>query len=209
MTASSSPGVDTSSQRGTRRRGPALTSAIYLATFSELAETGFETLSFDKVATRAGTGKASLYRRWTNPAELVLDALTDPEAGFGTPGMPDTGSLRSDLFTLLTRFAQALHEPRGRALLPLLTQRARHPDLYDQVCRLVVLPHKEIILACLRAAVERGEAAPEAVIRRVAGVGPRLVIAESMELDTVTGVEIEAIVDDVLLPLAAPRPRSH
>jgi hypothetical protein len=79
-----------------RRRGTKLTHAIYLATLNELAETSFEELSFDRIAIRAGAGKASLYRRWSSPKELLLEALTDPSAGFGTPRPPDTGSVRSD-----------------------------------------------------------------------------------------------------------------
>jgi hypothetical protein len=75
-----------------RRRGTKLTHAIYLATLNELAETSFEELSFDRIAIRAGAGKASLYRRWSSPKELLLEALTDPSAGFGTPRPPDTGS---------------------------------------------------------------------------------------------------------------------
>lgn len=56
-----------------RRRGTKLTHAIYLATLNELAETSFEELSFDRIAIRAGAGKASLYRRWSSPKELLLE----------------------------------------------------------------------------------------------------------------------------------------
>src|SRR6187551_315250 len=66
----------------TRRRGPALTEAIYLATLDELIRDGFADLSFDKIAKAAGTGKAALYRRWAGPEDLVLAALTDPGTGF-------------------------------------------------------------------------------------------------------------------------------
>lgn len=189
----------------TRRRGEALTRAIYEATLAELARTSFEELTFDKIAPLARTGKSALYRRWSSPKQLVLDALTDPSTGFGDPVAPDTGSLREDLITLLGRFARVLDEPRGRALRPLVTQRARHPELFDEVRRLVVLPHQRILLAVLRAAAERGEAAPGCVTPRVASVGPRLIIAESLEHGTVGEAAVQSIVDEVLLPLAAPR----
>lgn len=35
--------------------------------------------------------------------------------------------------------------------------------------------------------------------------GPRLIIAESLEKDAVDQAEVQAIVDEVLLPLTAPR----
>jgi AcrR family transcriptional regulator len=188
-----------------RRRGAELTRAIYQATLEELARTSFEELAFDKIAPLAGTGKSALYRRWSTPEQLVLAALTDPSTGFGEPTAPGTGSLREDLTTLLGGFARVLDEPRGRALRPLLIQRARHPELFDEVRRRVVLPHQRLLLAVLKAAVDRGEADARCVTPLVASVGPRLVIADSLERGTVSQARVRAIVDEVLLPLAAPR----
>ncbi|MGX6601282.1 TetR/AcrR family transcriptional regulator [Micromonosporaceae bacterium Da 78-11] len=185
----------------TRRRGAALTEAIYRATLTELADSSFEELSFDRIAPRAGTGKSALYRRWDTPAELVLAALRDPVTGLGVPPDPDTGTLRGDLLALLTAFARVLDEPRGRALRPLLTQRARHPELFDQVMALVKGPHHEVLLSCLRRAADRGEADPRRVNPRVASVASRMIVFESMERGTVPTGEIVAIVDEVLIPL--------
>lgn len=171
-TAGPRPG-DRAAPRATRRRGETLTRAIYQATLEELARTSLEELTFDKIAPLAGTGKSALYRRWSTPAQLVLAALTDPSTGFGAPpAPPDTGSLRADLIDLLGRLARVLDESRGRALRPLVIQRPRHPKIFDEVHRLVVWPHQQILLAALRAAAERGEAAPQCVTPRVASVGP-------------------------------------
>ncbi|MDT8911386.1 TetR/AcrR family transcriptional regulator [Amycolatopsis sp. PS_44_ISF1] len=199
------PAPSRASAAPARRRGVELTRAIYQATLDELARAGFEELAFDKIATLAGTGKSALYRRWSTPAELVLAALNDPSTGFGEPVAPGTGSLRGDLTTLLGRFARVLDEPRGRALRALVTQRARYPELFDEVRRLVVLPHQRLLLAVLQAAADRGEADPRCVTPRVASVGPRLIIAESLEKAAVRQAEVEAIVDEVLVPLATPR----
>ncbi|WP_324289895.1 TetR-like C-terminal domain-containing protein [Streptomyces sp. NA13] len=117
------------------------------------------------------------------------------------PPQPRTGSLRTDLVRLLGAFADALDRPHGRALRPLLAQRARHPELYAEVYRRVVLPHKEILLGVLGAAVERGEAGPGALGVRTAATAPRLVIAAHMEHGTVPRDEVEALVDEVLMPL--------
>jgi len=187
--------------RSTRRRGTNLTHAIYLATLNELAETSFEELSFDKIAVRAGAGKASLYRRWSSTEELLLEALTDPSAGFGTPRPPNTGSVRSDLISTYRSFARVLDQPHGLALRPLMTQRPRYPELFAEIQRLLVEPRLEVVMAILRAGVERGEVAPEAVRPRIAAVGHRLLIAEHMDSGALTNKEIEAVVTEVLLPL--------
>ena len=189
--------------RATRRRGDALTRAVYLATLEELALTSFEELAFDKIALRAGTGKSALYRRWSTPEELVLAALTDPAVGFGQPATPDTGTLRGDLTALLGSFARVLDEPHGRALRPLMSQRLRHPELFDQVHLLVVQPQQRIMLDVLQRAADRGEADPGRVTPRVASVGPRMIVIESMQQGTVDLTEVEAIISEVLLPLAA------
>ncbi|GGO26601.1 TetR/AcrR family transcriptional regulator [Microbispora bryophytorum] len=189
----------------TRRRGDALTTAIFQAVLSELAGSSFEELTFDKIASVAGTGKAALYRRWSTPAELVLAALSDPGTGFGEPtAPPGTGVLRDDLIALLEHFVRVLDEPRGRALLPLIAHRHRHPELFEQVHRLVVRPHQEVLLSVLRQAVERGEAAPGSLTPRVVSVGPRLILFQAWEGGLVDSGEIASIVDEVLIPLTRP-----
>ncbi|MER6349180.1 TetR/AcrR family transcriptional regulator [Streptomyces sp. NPDC001595] len=179
--------------------------AIYLAALEELAETSFEELSLEKVAARAGTGVTTLYRRWTTPAEPLLAALSDPATGFAQPVPPRTGSLRGDLLSVLTGLAGSLVEPRGRALRPLIAQRPRHPELFDEIFRAVVVPHQHLLLDILRATADRGEADAAAVTQRLASLGPRLIIMESMQHDEVPPSEVAALVDEVLLPLTAVR----
>lgn len=185
-----------------RRRGAALTEAIYLATLDELVRAGFAGLSFDKIATAAGTGKAALYRRWSSPDELVLAALTDPATGFGLPlTPPGTGSLRADLITLLTRFVRALEQPRGQALRPLIAYREQHPALFAQVWESVLRPAQEVLLAVLGEAAARGEADPARVTERSASVGPRMLLVDAWRTGPVGDAEVAAVVDEVLIPM--------
>ncbi len=190
---------------GSRRRGDALLQAIFLATLEELAETSFEEVTFDRIAARAGTGKTALYRRWSTPAELVLAALSDPSAGYPRPTAPGTGSLREDFISVLGLLAASLAEPRGRALRPLIAQRPRHPELFDEIFRVLIVPHQRLLLDILRAAADRGEADPSAVTQRIASLGPRLIVMDAMQHDSVPPAEVAAVVDEVLLPLTAPR----
>jgi AcrR family transcriptional regulator len=67
---------------------------ILEATLEILSEVGYDRLTMDAVATRAKASKATLYRRWSSKANLVIDALTHSK---GPQSFPDTGSLRGDL----------------------------------------------------------------------------------------------------------------
>ena len=63
------------------------------ATLELLLDAGYDRLTMDAVAARARASKATLYRRWSTKASLVVDALIrskhSPELGD-----PDTGSPR-------------------------------------------------------------------------------------------------------------------
>jgi AcrR family transcriptional regulator len=85
--------------------------------FEVLIEKGLDAFTIAQVAARAGVHETSIYRRWGTPTALALDACL----GFADEvlAIPDTGSLRSDLFELLSRVSNLLRSPRGRALLAL------------------------------------------------------------------------------------------
>ena len=58
-----------------RRRGEVLREAVFEAALAEIAERGVRGASMDRIAKRAGTGKAALYRRWPNVRALALDVF--------------------------------------------------------------------------------------------------------------------------------------
>lgn len=67
------------------------------------------------VAARAGSGKAPIYRRWTNRVDLVRAAMyREASAPAGFTGT--TGTLRGDLIAELERFATWAAGPVGEAM---------------------------------------------------------------------------------------------
>ena len=83
-----------------RRRGEELEAALLDAAWQELVEVGFARLTMESVAARAKTGVAVLYRRWSGKDELALAAIAHYGRMHPTE-IPDTGSLRDDVLTLL------------------------------------------------------------------------------------------------------------
>ncbi len=72
--------------------------------FDELRTVGYETLSIDDVARRAGVHKTTVYRHWPTKGDLVADAAV-AHADDHVP-LPDTGDLGTDL-QLLARAVAA------------------------------------------------------------------------------------------------------
>jgi AcrR family transcriptional regulator len=68
--------------------------AVAVAVRELLDEVGYRGLSIDRVAARAGVGKAGIYRRWRTKAEMVFAAVVH---GLELPLPADTGTLRGDL----------------------------------------------------------------------------------------------------------------
>ncbi|MFE1591140.1 TetR/AcrR family transcriptional regulator [Nocardia sp. NPDC058705] len=76
------------------------------AVTAELAEHGYDALSMDAVATRAGVHRATVYRRWQDVGGLLADLFS---AAGDQPWHPrDTGSLRGDLAALNREIQESL-----------------------------------------------------------------------------------------------------
>lgn len=109
-----------------RPRDPGLDAAIRAATMALLGEAGYAQLTMEKVASRAGVSKASLYLRWPNKQALVIDALQ--HRARPVPDVPDTGSLPADMRAFLRGLLRARSEA-GRALAGVNTEIAANPAL--------------------------------------------------------------------------------
>lgn len=68
--------------------------AILHATRAALVDLGWGRLTMSDVAVRAGVAKTTLYRRWANKNELVVDAVA---VLFDELELPDLGCLKSDI----------------------------------------------------------------------------------------------------------------
>ncbi|KOG85552.1 TetR/AcrR family transcriptional regulator [Streptomyces varsoviensis] len=146
------------------RRAPAgaaafredVTQAIRAAVFEELATVGYARMSIERVARRAGVGKAAVYRRWRSKLPIVLDVVS----ALAVQGMPapDTGSLLGDVQALLKVTARLLQHPMAAQILPdLLAEAARNPDIAQALQAAVRDSQRGIAETIVQHAVARGE----------------------------------------------------
>lgn len=187
-----------------RRRGEALDAAILEAALEELAEVGYAGLTMERVAERARTGKASLYRRWPTRMELTLDAVRHGMPDPTSP--PDTGAFRTDVLACLRENAAVLAGPSGQALRGLLgdamADQERMRALRSRSQGTGVTAMAEIA----RRAVARGEIDAAAVTPARLEVAHAMLRQHFLFHGAAIGDDVlTAIVDDVVVPLFAPQ----
>jgi AcrR family transcriptional regulator len=91
------------------RRNERSRRAILDATVALFGELGYEQVSVEAIAKRAGVGKQTIYRWWPSKGAVVLEALHDslePVVDF-----PDTGDVVADLRTQMKGVTELLRSP--------------------------------------------------------------------------------------------------
>jgi len=190
-----------------RPRSAAAEEKIIEAVLQLLAEgVRYGALSIEAIAAQARVGKATIYRRWANKNDLLLDAVTRLKA----PQPEVKGrSIREDLVDLLN-VVQLGTDPRTERVFSCLVPEAiRHPELRD-LCQRIVAPRRERTQAVLRRGVQTGELRGDVDIEITAlmlsgGVVMQRMLAwnPSVEDETLA----ERVVDAVLAGITAPAAR--
>lgn len=100
---------------------PELTTALYRALFEEWAQSGFVGISLERVAERAGAGKAAIYRRWSSKLEFACEAIRSVE--IMRLNIADQGSLEADIRAYIRATRTVLRHPLVRRIIPDLIAR--------------------------------------------------------------------------------------
>jgi AcrR family transcriptional regulator len=139
---------------------PAKTEAIIAAFFAELGNNGYEGLTMDRVAERAGVGKAALYRRWPSKQDMLVDLVGQYATRAVVP--PDTGSLAGDLQAIADDAIAVLANPLIPSVIQsLLAEARRSSDLAAVLTERFIKPRREAGAQMLHRAVQRGEIGPD------------------------------------------------
>jgi AcrR family transcriptional regulator len=187
-------------RKGPRRRGEELENAILTAALAELAEVGYPALTMERIAIRARTSKAALYRRWPGRAELIIDACR--MRGSAERDLHDTGTLRTDMLALLRQMAATMATPQGGILRGLLAEMSHDAELAGLIREQIYAAGPITVHVILERAVARGEVDRRILDSRRATVATDLLRNQFLLFGTPIADEIITdIVDDVYLPL--------
>ena len=190
------------SRRPGRPRSERADQAIIDAALSLFAESGPEGLCIERVAARAGVGKATIYRRWPGKEDLLLDAISALKAPLPEPA---GRSVREDLVTLLGVLCQESADPRrAREFALLLGEGSKYPRLMERYVETVLEPRREVVRAVLRRGMATGELRPdldvEAALFMLIGA---VVARRGHEQQAIPAGYAERVVDELLRGLSA------
>ena len=129
--------------------------AILKATLELLGEVGFEAMSIEAIATRAGVGKTTIYRRYSSKEELVADAIESIRQDLV---IPNTGNLWRDLDELIENAAQIVLTPLGRQTVAKIVSSASSNSQFAQIYWTKYLqPRREAFAVVIERAKTRNE----------------------------------------------------
>ena len=174
--ASANEGCDGQRARAGRPRDPRLDEAVVAATLELLAEDGYAQLTVERIAARAGVGKASVYRRWPDKVSIVLEAVSrNPER----PSAPDTGSLRGDALAYLRTLVRyrSLHADAIAAISSEALCDERFGDAFRAGMAEPIMAGMRVILG---RAIARGELTPGTDVALLSAVPPALLQAQRL-----------------------------
>lgn len=186
-----------------RPRDPEVDKAILDAVLELLGECGYEALTVEAVAARAGVGRASIYRRYSGRVEL-LEAAVRHFAPL-RPDPPDTGSVRDDLIAIVKEFTSTLERGGSGRLIPSMVSAAgRHPEVREALVRFSAskrAPTLEVIERGIRRGELRVDLDPQLLVDLLVGSAMYRIILRG---EHVSARHAERIVDAVLYGAATP-----
>jgi AcrR family transcriptional regulator len=185
-----------------RRRGEALRDAVFEAALLEIGEVGLRGASMDRIAHRAGTGKAALYRRWPNVRALALDVFISTMSEALPTVSPNSGSLREDLMISLTAMSSEFDSDLGIVVRELISEAAHDPALSTEFQARFGMAKNTEALSVLQQAMARGEIPMQAIDPYVVQIPAALVVHQLVMTGRApTNAEVEHIIDVIMLPL--------
>ena len=128
--------------------------AVLDAALAVLADAGYNRLTLEQVARRAGTTKPAIYRRWPNRQRLVLAALGQR---LGEARAPDTGCTLCDLDECLKVFVAAFRRMPPDVLGPLFADCAGDRELRAAFMGTLFDPPRATVRTTLQRASARGD----------------------------------------------------
>src|SRR6266699_1685345 len=138
-----------------RPRSEEARKAVIRSTLALLKRTGFHELTIEAVAAQAGVGKATVYRWWSNKAELIIDAFVsavEKELRF-----PSAGPVLQSIHVQMRRWAVIFRTPLGQIVATVIGAGQSDPEILEAFRSHWVEPRRIEARRLLGQAIKNGE----------------------------------------------------
>ena len=155
---SASPSPKPRRKRG-RPRDPDADGRILAAASSLILLRGFDSMTVDEVASNAGVGKATVYRRWSRKEDLAVAAME--QLYRDEMPTPDTGSLREDLRRMYAGVLTFVNSPAGTDYVRTTIKESMRDERIATLYREANARAEQGAARVFERAIERGEVRPD------------------------------------------------
>ncbi|MEI2669671.1 MAG: TetR/AcrR family transcriptional regulator [Nocardioidaceae bacterium] len=185
-----------------RPRDPQADVRILGAACTLILERGFDTMTVDDVASMAGVGKATVYRRWARKEDLAVAAMESLYRN--EMPAPDTGSLHGDLTELLTATFNFANSESGTDYLRMTVKEVMRDSRIAAIYRRANNRYEQLIRSLFERGRQRGELDRDIDVTSAAEFISSLLITRTVAGRSVPSTsEVDGLVDFVLNGLRA------
>lgn len=183
-----------------RPRDPAVESAILSATLERLAADGYARTSLGDIAKAAGVTRPTIYLRWANLHELVVDALgliAPGAAGAEVDGLDPQDALKAAMRAVMPEEVRE----RGLGLMGhILADAGRHPDLLEIFRERTIAPQLNILIDTMRQLQDHGSVKADVDVEVLADLCLGSYLATFLRTGELDPAEADRVID-TLWPL--------
>lgn len=151
-----------------RPRDSATHGAILEATRHILLSEGYHRLTFEAVASMAGTSRSTVYRWWPTRGALVLEAAAD---NLTIGRVPDTGDSTEDLRVAIRQLINTFSDPlAGVVIMAAIANLDNDLQMATRFREHMVYPWRSSASMAIERAVDRGDLPADTEVRFILNV---------------------------------------
>ena len=138
-----------------RPRSEETKKAILTAAYELLSDNGYNAITIEGIAARAGVSKATIYKWWPGKAAVVLDGYF--AATQLMMPVPDTGSVAEDLYIQARNLSAFITGSQGKMITELIGAGQFDPTIAEEYRKRFFLPRRSLARIILERGIARGE----------------------------------------------------
>jgi len=138
-----------------RPRDQRATGTILRAALALGEELGFDGVTIEGIAARAGVGKTTIYRRWPNAWAVVMDAFLEDVTRIAP--VQDRATARESFIVSMKLVAKSFRGRHGKILRPLIGRAQIDENLRKAMTERWLMPRRQRSREIVRRAIGAGE----------------------------------------------------